>query len=357
MGTPGDGRARLFGEVLALLEAAAAERGLVLVLEDLHWADPASGELLLFLLRNLSAPGILLLVTHRTTDLDDGHPTRVLLTALARLPRVRRVDPGPLGRADLAALAGNPLSEHELTELEHRSGGNPLFAAALLESPGARTPAPLRELLLTGVRELAAPTRSCLRAAAVLGEPVGSGLLERITGLAEAELEEALRPAVARGLLLVDEDGYAFRHALLRAAVAEELLPGERRRLHTACARALAADPTLVPPGQAAPALALHWHAAGDRAAAHAAAWTAARAARAGYAYEEELRLLERMLAYLAEDPGLDAGIDPADILRTATRAALDARAPRAVWSWPTPPWPPPPTPPSGRCSWSSAAC
>ncbi|MFE9428787.1 ATP-binding protein [Kitasatospora sp. NPDC006697] len=318
-----DRRARLFEEVLALLEAAAADRGLVLLLEDVHWADPASAELLLFLVRNLAAPRMLLLVTHRDTGLDEDHPVRALLAALDRLPRVHRVDPGPLTPSDLLVLGGAGLPAARLAEVHRLSGGNPLFAAALLDSPGDRTPVPLRELLLAGVRELPEPARAGLRAAAVLGEPVGPALLATVTGQPEPELEAALRPAVRRGVLLAGEEGYAFRHALLRSAVAEELLPGERRRLHAACARALAADPALVPPGQAAAALALHWHAAGDRAAAYRAAWTAAAAARAGCAYGEELRLLERML----DDPGQpEPGRE--EVLRAATRAALDARAP-----------------------------
>ncbi|GAA1992090.1 ATP-binding protein [Kitasatospora viridis] len=314
----GDRRARLFEELLALLEAAAADRGLVLVLEDVHWADPASAELLLFLVRNLAAPRTLLLVTHRDDEPADGHPVRALLAALARLPQVRRVDPGPLGPADLARLAGDGLSAARLAEVHRRSGGNPLFAGALLDSPGDRTPAPLRDLLLAGVRELPESAQAGLRAAAVLGEPVGPALLATVAGQPEPELEAALRPAVRRGLLLAGEEGYAFRHALLRAAVAEELLPGERRRLHAACARALTADPALLPAGQAAAALALHWHAAGEREAAYRAAWTAAAAARAGYAYGEELRLLERMLTEPRAEP---------EVLRAAVRAALDARA------------------------------
>ncbi|MGF1425691.1 ATP-binding protein [Kitasatospora sp. LaBMicrA B282] len=314
----GERRARLFEEVLTLLEAAAADRGLVLVLEDVHWVDAASAELLLFLVRNLAAPRTLLLVTHRDAEPAEDHPVRALLAALARLPQVRRVDPGPLGRDDLARLAGSALSAARVQEVHRRSGGNPLFATALLDSPGERTPAPLRELLLAGVRGLPEPAQAVLRVAAVLGEPVGPALLATVTGQPEPELEAALRPAVRRGLLLAGEEGYTFRHALLRSAVAEELLPGERRRLHAACARALTADPALVPPGQAAAALALHWHAAGDREAAYRAAWTAARAARAGYAYREELRLLERMLTESSAEP---------EVLRAAVRAALDARA------------------------------
>ncbi|MBV6699176.1 AAA family ATPase [Kitasatospora aureofaciens] len=313
------GRARLFGAVLTLVEAAAHHHPLVLVVEDLHWADASSRDLLLYLARNLTRPGVLLLATHRSTDLPDDHPLRPLLTALARLGPVRRVDPGPLQQGDVARwLTERHLDPARAGEIHRRSQGNPLFVEALAEAGGPATPVPLRDLLLTALRELPEPGRRVVRAASAAEDSVGHRLLAAVlpeeTGLREAGLEEWLRRAVERRLLVPAGDGYRFRHALLRTAVYEDLLPGERARLHTAYARALAADPALAPPGQLAAALATHWHAAGDRPRARSAAWHAAGQARRAHAHAEELALLERVLDLW---PGCDAsaGVLPAGVL------------------------------------------
>ncbi|MFB7666429.1 AAA family ATPase [Kitasatospora sp. NPDC056138] len=320
------GRARLFEEVLTLIEAAAGEQPLAIAVEDLHWADASSRELLLFLVRNLSRPGVLLLGTYRSTDLDEGHPLRSLLTSLSRLDRVRRVDPKPLQRSDVAEwLTARRRDPARADEIHRRSQGNPLFVEALAESEGPATPTPLRDLLLSGLRELPDQGRRMVRAASAADGAVGHPLLATVTGLDELLLEDLLRPAVERRLLVPVGDGYTFRHALIRAAVYEDLLPGERARLHARYARALAADPALAPAGQVSAALAAHWHAAGDHPQALEAAWRAAAVARDGHAYAEQFRLLERVLELWAPDaaPGIGVGRDA--VLRAAARAALDA--------------------------------
>ncbi|MBW8485369.1 ATP-binding protein [Actinomadura parmotrematis] len=302
---PGSGRVRLFEDVLALVEA----RPQVVVLEDLHWADPSSRDLLAFLARNVSRPGVLLACTFRTGDLPDGHPTRALVAGLARLPRVRRVPLAPLGRRDLAAMLGGR-ADGRLGEIHRRSEGNPLFAEALLDAPDG-TPAELRDLLLAGYRELPAASRRALRGASVAGQRIERPLLAAIGCLDE----EDLRPAVARGLLLVERDGYRFRHALLRQAVYEDLLPGERARLHAEFAAA-APDPA---------ARATHWHAAGERQRAFDAAWEAAGAAAEVFAHHERLRFLERVLDLWDEVPATVPDVDRADVLALAASACLSA--------------------------------
>ncbi|WP_329126196.1 AAA family ATPase [Streptomyces sp. NBC_01465] len=324
---PSYGRARLFGEVLTLVESAAGEGPLVLVVEDLHWADASSQELLLYLVRNLTHPGVLLLVTHRSTGLDATHPVRSLLGALGRLGPVRRVDPAPLGRADveqLLTVRQKTSVDVELAErVYRRSEGNPLFVEALADTgAGEATPAPLRDLLLAGLHELSDAGRRCVRAASAVDDVVGQELLVAVTGLPDRELEDALRPAVERRLLVPADDGYTFRHALIRSAVYEDLLPGERIRLHTRYARTLEADPGLLPPGRAPAALAAHWYAAGDRVRAAEAAWYAAESARHRYAYAEALRLLERVLELGEFTPKLP---ELGDVLGAAAEAALCA--------------------------------
>ncbi|RSN07381.1 hypothetical protein DMB42_22215 [Nonomuraea sp. WAC 01424] len=243
--TPDLGRARLFEEVLLLVERAAERRPLVLVLEDLHWADQAGRDLLVFLLRNLMRPGVTVVATSR-------EPLRLPGAEVIRVP--------PLGRDEVARLLGRD----DVDAIMARSEGNPLFAEALADA-GATTPASLRELLLAGAEKLPGAGLDVLRIAAVAGRRTPHEVLRQVAGLDDLALDEALRPVVRARLLLVDGDAYVFRHALIREAVYDDLLPGERRRLHARCAPAqpdLAAD---------------HWHAAGDGPRAFEAAWRARR--------------------------------------------------------------------------------
>ncbi|MEE1781896.1 AAA family ATPase [Streptomyces sp. SP17BM10] len=330
------GRSRLFDAVRTLVEAAAAHHPVVLVVEDLHWADTSSRDLLLYLARTLTRPGVLLLATHRSTDLPDDHPLHPLLTALTRLGPVRRVDPAPLRRADVARwLTDHGLDPARAEEIHRRSQGNPLFVEALADAATPATPVPLRDLLLTALRELPEAARQVVRAASAacaVEDSVGHRLLAAVLP-EHADLDQWLRQAVERRLLQPDGDGYRFRHALLRAAVHEDLLPGERARLHAAYARALAADPALAAPDRLDAALAAHWHAAGDRPRALAAAARAADRARRAHAYAEQLALLERVLDLWPTDGHpADADADAADALpgraeveAAAARAALDA--------------------------------
>jgi DNA-binding CsgD family transcriptional regulator/tetratricopeptide (TPR) repeat protein len=335
---PSFGRARLFEDVLTLIERAAEDRPVVVVLEDLHWADPSSRELLLFLVRNLTQPGVLLIGTYRSTDLVDGHPLAALLTGLTRAARVDLLEPAPLRRADVARLLADRLGrtpDPALTERIHRrSAGNPLFVQALAES-GSSAPLPLRDLLLTGFRRLPDDSRQVVRAAAMAGDPVGHALLSAVTGLDDLALEAALRPAVDGRLLFAAEPsgltkGYGFGHALVRTAVAEDLLPTERIRLHVRCAEALRDDPALVPDGRAAAELAAHWYAAGDPERALCAAWRAADVARTLYAHHERLQLLERVLELWdhVADPAAAIATDLASVLGQAAEVCLAAGEP-----------------------------
>ncbi|WP_276313847.1 helix-turn-helix transcriptional regulator [Solihabitans fulvus] len=324
----GHGRARLFDDVLTLVEGAADGRVLVLVLEDLHWADPSSRELLVFLVRNLTRRGVLVIGTYRSGDLDDE--LRPVLSSLTRAPNVRLVEPAGLGRLDVAAvlaarLGGEP-APALVDEVHRRSQGNPLFVEALADA-GPSTPAPLRDLLLAGVRGLPEPSREVLRAASVAGQRVGHALLVAVTGLDDRAVERALRPAVDRQLLLPVGDCYAFRHALIRDAVYEDLLPSEQKRLHAGYARALVADPGLVLAGRAPGELAAHWHAAGDGERAFEAAWLAAGAARDAFAHTEQSRMLDRVLGLWERvaNPEVRIGTDLAGLLWVAAESCLDA--------------------------------
>ncbi|MCP2337243.1 helix-turn-helix transcriptional regulator [Actinomadura rupiterrae] len=302
---PSLGRTALFEDVLALVAAAAADRPLVVVLEDLHWADPSSRDLLTFLVRNLTGANLLIVGTYRPVP--DGHPLRRALTALTRSPSVRTLEPAPLDAADLRELVASRLGGAPpgrlAAEIVRRSEGNPLFAEALADAGPSSTPTPLRDLLLTGFRALPDASRDVVRTLSAAEGPAGFDLLAAVTGLPETDLEAALRVAIEQRVLVRPSAGcHAFAHDLVRQAVYEDLLPSERTRLHLRFGRVLQADPSLTRRDRALPLLAAHWHAAGERDEALAACWRAAQAAADQHAYPEQLRMLERFLSLLPPD-------------------------------------------------------
>ncbi|HEY1176587.1 MAG TPA: AAA family ATPase, partial [Phytomonospora sp.] len=324
LGTPpaddGAGRGRLFEEVLGLLEGLAAGRPTVVVLEDLHWADASTRELVLFVARNLSARGLLLVATVRAEEA--GHLAS-LLTGLARAPGARRVDLPRLSAgevaAQLAGIDGRPADAAEVARVHRRSEGIPLLVESL-DRAGEGMSASLREQLLSGLTTLPDRARAALRAASVIGVQVSHDLLVEVAGLEPLTADEALRPLVERALLIPDGRGYRFRHALIRTAVHDGLLPGERARLHARCATVLSSLP-----GEYSPALAEHWDAAGNAPEALAAAWRAARVAGESYAHAEQLRWLERVLAGWTGD----LGVAHVEVLEAAEWAAALAGEPQ----------------------------
>ncbi|GLY79748.1 helix-turn-helix transcriptional regulator [Actinoallomurus iriomotensis] len=318
------GRARLFEEILLLLEGGATDRPLVVTLEDLHWADRSTGELLTFLAQNLSAPGLLLVGTYRPDEITATHPLRPLVT---RDENVRQIMLTGLDRdavtQQVAALLGHPPGEPQVDRIFRRSEGNPLFVEALVDAGDAPAES-LRELLRTDVERLPEPSRRIVHAAAVAASPVHHGLLAVLTGMADLEFEDALRPLVRRRFLDVVEGGYAFRRDLIREAVYEGLLPGERVRLHRRCAEAISADPRLVPADRGPVEIAAHWYAAGEDAHAAEAAWQAAESAGRTYAYAERHRMLDRVLRLWDRLPDR-IGVDRLTVMEMTAEACLNA--------------------------------
>ncbi|MFG1699409.1 AAA family ATPase [Nonomuraea sp. NPDC049309] len=344
-GEPGkegaEARARLFEEVLGLLERLAEERPVVLVVEDAHWADRSTRDLLTFLVRyQRTAARVLLVVTYRTDELHRAHPLRPLLAELGRVEWVSRVELGRLTRKETAALAAGMLerepSQADMDLIYARSEGNPLFAEALLTESGAgeSLPESLRDLLLAAVERLPGETQDLLRVASAGGQRIEHALLSAVAGLDDAALSRALRPAVAGNVLVVDGEGYAFRHALIREALHDDLLPGERIRLHTRYAEALERDLSILPAPRGAIELAHHWHLAHDSTWALVSAWRAAAAARKSTAYDEQLRMLSRVLELWDQVPDAAEriGADRLDVLRqTAVVAHLAGEFERAI--------------------------
>ena len=332
---PGEARARLFEDVLSTLDHLARHSPVVLVIEDAHWADRSSRDLLTFLIGNQRAiGGLLIVVTYRSDELHRTHPLRPLLAALDRISWVERIELARLTRNDTADLAAGILGRQLATDLAdalyHRSEGNPLFVEALLGRDGELScglPESLRDLLLDGVRRLPEDTQEVLRVASAGGESTGHALLAAVTGLDDAALTSALRPAVMANVLRVQPSGYAFRHELIREAVHDDLLPGEHGRLHSRFAEAIDADPALVPPGRAAIEMAHHWHSAHDSVWALIGAWRAAAQAGRAVGPAERLALLARVLELWDQVPDAAEGIgaDHARVLEEAVCAACDA--------------------------------
>jgi DNA-binding CsgD family transcriptional regulator len=336
--TPGlwSEQGRLFELFLGLLERLGEERPAVLVVEDLHWADRSTRDLLAFLVRNLRHGRLLLVLTYRSDELHRRHPLRPFLAELDRGRRVERLELDRFGRAEVAAqlagIQGAPVPAELAERIHARSGGNAFFVEELAAAAAdGELPPSLRDTLLARIELLAEPAQQVLRVAAAAGARVEHELLAEVAGLPEAELLAALREAVSAQVLLVDAaDGtYGFRHALVKEAVYGELLPGERTRLHARYAAALAARDTAGDPGRAAE-LAWHWYAAHDLERALPAAVAAGQAAEHAYAFAEAQRQFERALE-LWDRAGADreprVGMDKAELLARAGEAAANAGA------------------------------
>ncbi|HLH57553.1 MAG TPA: AAA family ATPase, partial [Streptosporangiaceae bacterium] len=335
-GDPGEARARLFEQVLVLLERLAAQTPVVLAVEDAHWADRSSRDLLAFLVRNQRALArVLIVVTYRSDELHRTHPLRPLLAELARIDWVERMEVPRLSRRDAAELAARitgrvPDAAH-MDSLYRRTEGNPFFLETLLSSEedgcDVQLPETLRDLLLIRVQQLPEESQELLRIASAGGDRVGHTLLAAVTGLNPAGLARALRPAVTANTLIAEADDYVFRHALIREAVHEDLLPGEHGRLHTRFAEAIDADPSLVPANRAAIETAHHWYSAHDVTWALISAWRAADHAGRAVAHSERLDLLARVLELWDQvpDAAQRIGADHPRVLEEAVQAAYEA--------------------------------
>jgi DNA-binding CsgD family transcriptional regulator len=239
-------RQQLFGAVLGLLGELADTRPVLLVLEDLHWADHSTRDLLVFLSRMLQRERVCVVGTYRTDDLHRRHPLRPVIAELFRLPSVTPIELRPLpaeAMADhLTELAGERLPPDVLDRLIERAGGNAFYAEELLAAAatGEELPAGLADLLLARLERLSETAQRVVRVAAVAGARIDDDLVREVSGLDAASYDTALREVVSHQLLVPDgADGYTFRHALVREAVYGDLLPGERTRLHGAFARLL----------------------------------------------------------------------------------------------------------------------
>ena len=322
------GRGLLFDTMATLIQRGAGKRPLVLVVEDLHWSDTTTRDLLRFLLGTLGAARVLVLLTYRRDELHRGHPLLPWLAEVGRLPISSRLTLERLTDTQIDTMVTQLVGEvppQVAARIRERSQGIPFLVEELTECAdrdSARIPESLRDLMLARLERVSPVTRQVLEVASVGGTQVDHRVLLAAVGLDELVLEGTLREAVEGQVLVVDRDreGYAFRHALMREAVNDDLLPGEHARLH---ARYAAALEGLARPEQAGE-IAHHWGLAHEVGKQFDWSIRAAEHAESVYAWREQLTHLEQALDLWTQvdDPQGRAGGDRATLLEQAARAA-----------------------------------
>ncbi|MDR7253432.1 DNA-binding CsgD family transcriptional regulator/tetratricopeptide (TPR) repeat protein [Nocardioides sp. BE266] len=220
-----------------LLSAVAEQAPVLVVVEDAHWADESTRDMLSFLFSR-PVPGVALVVSYRADDLHRRHPLRRQVAEWMRLRGVDRLQVDPLPDDDVRrlvrALRPGTMSEAEYTSIVDRAEGNPFFVEELVGAAwSGQVPGELADVLLVHLDRLGETTRRVVRLVSVAGRQVSHGMLAAVSDLDPTDLEAALRDAVEANVLVASRGGtYAFRHALLGEAVYDDLLPGERVRLH-----------------------------------------------------------------------------------------------------------------------------
>jgi len=349
-------RLRLYEAVGIFLAALAADAPVLLLLDDLHWADAASLDLLAYLLRVQPAIRLLVAIAYRpgAAARPDPPPPPPRARALGELNRLRAlttVPITPLPPPDIAALAaarlGGALAPVALATLHARSEGNPFFAEELLRNwheTGAlahdadgwhatralddELPATIAAVIAPRLARLDPASGELLRTAAAIGRRFDPALLATVVGRDVEWAEERLAGAVAAHLLRADADEYTFAHDTIRAALYAALTPARRRRLHGFIGRALE-DGTAPPTARRLAALAFHYRHSGDRARGARYAGLAGRQARAAFAFGEALAHYRDALALLdpaaLERPALLLDLGEAASLTNAEADAVAA--------------------------------
>ena len=279
----GAARFQLNQVVAGLLRRLAEARPLLVVVDDLHWADVPSLSLLAFLAGELNDARLVVVGTYRDVEAAGRPPLADTLGALAREPVVARIPLGGLDRADVAALIGRTIggrpAEPLVAAVADRCGGNPFFITELLRllqserrlaGPDAaaaarrEVPVGVRDVLRARLARLPEQTSTLLMVAAVAGRGFDLDLVEAVTGLEDEPALDAAEAAVLAGLVIEDDRAagrYRFAHALVRETIYEDISRARRARLHARVADALLAVRGAEP--EPAAEMAYHcWHAA-----------------------------------------------------------------------------------------------
>ncbi|UNK70606.1 LuxR family transcriptional regulator [Microbacterium sp. H1-D42] len=296
--------------IVTLLEAAASVRPVVVLIEDLHWADDATLAMLSFLLRALDGSRILFVITCRVDEVRRGAAVRSFLVETERARLMERVTLQRLDdievRALIEALSG-PVDDAVFERVQERAEGVPFFVEELSCNALGPIPETLREVLLARYDALSADAQRVVRTASGSDAPIDHDLLARLADLPDDRLDDGIREAANVAILAVRaDDSYGFRHALLREAVHDDLLPGERARLHRAYAEALE-ERAAQGVGCQESALAYHWHQAHDPRRALVAAIGALDRSRRSFAFSTAARYGELALELWDQVPDAEA--------------------------------------------------
>lgn len=327
-----DDQLQLFLATLALVRRRAEDRPLLLVIEDLHWADASSLDLLRFITTGFGTESLLMLATFRSDALPADHPLPQTLGELVRLSHVARFDLAPFSASEvtdqMTGIAGLRPPDDVTRSVFARSDGNPFVVEELAGAPDADLPTTLRDVLAARMATLSAETRKVVLAAAAIGREVEHGLLAHVAGVSEAQLLTAIREATARHVLVPATEsnmtGFAFRHALIQEYAYGELLPTERIALHRAIVQALLAG------DGSSGEIARHAVRAGDLALALARSADAAEEAVEDLAFAEALAHVDQALAFWSRVHA------PAEMLgrELTSLLMLGARCAAAIGAW-----------------------
>ncbi len=331
--SPDTAEDRLLELLLGVVGRLAARAPVLMVVEDIQWADRSTIDLIAFLARNLRDERVLLVTTFRT---DEPQARRHILPLIAELGRgaiAERIDLEPLNRAEvgeqLSAILGAPAASSLVDEVYARCQGNAFFSEELLaaDSMAGSMPRTLRDVLSARLGALGHEARELVRVASAAGRRFSEGMLASMTDAEPGSSRSALREAIDHQILVresgVPHEHLAFRHALLQELLYVDLLPSERVRLHGACARAIEERLAGAPDAVLASELAYHWEAAQEPERALHASIAAGMAADAAGARHEAALQFQRAIALLDGLPGSEAAL-PLDRVQLLERAAAN---------------------------------
>jgi DNA-binding CsgD family transcriptional regulator len=338
----GTAQARLFEHVLGVLTRLSRRAPLLVVIEDIHWADRSTLDLLQFLGRNLSEAGVVLVATYRSDEPVRDSRLRSLLAELERSGRVERLQLESFNRAEIAGqlqgILGSPARSDLVDRIYRLSDGNAFHAEELVAADAAGRPLldTLDEVLLARIDEVSEAGRALLRIVSVTGAHAIERLLLALSEEDDRSVREALHELLERKLLVHGQRNaqvITFRHALLQEAVYRQLLQAERVRLHERCARFLEGEVRGTSDAGLLAEIARHWSEAGDAGRALRASFHAGVAANEAYAPSEAAVQYERALRLWNEVPTAvtELGVDRVELLERAARAESGTSSARAI--------------------------
>jgi DNA-binding CsgD family transcriptional regulator/tetratricopeptide (TPR) repeat protein len=318
-------------DMLVQVIAALSEHGpLIVVIEDMHWADRSTRALLLYLLANLTDEPVLLVSSYRVDGSGDSHPLRVFLDELQHDRRVQFLELQPLSRQSVSELItaaiDSGISPDMAQFVWQRSGGNALFVEEIInafrEGGSSVLPQTLRDLVLRRLNILPPKVQDCVRVLAHGGEPVPHRLLAAVVDLRERELVDAIRAASSASLVSADEKGesYRLRHGIVEEVVIADALPSERIYVNRRYAEALEAMPIADSAWSAR--IASHWYRAEEYLRALPATVAAAEDAEQLNGYTEASSHWQRALELFDRLQGLETDFDRASLIERAASAA-----------------------------------